>query len=951
MRRLSGLLILLFCAGTLLAQNSTGSVFGKVTDPNQFAIPRATITVRSTDLATVRVVQSDAAGEFRINGLVPGAYTVDAQKKPLTLRKPTKLTIGLGSSVEIAIKLDIAGVKQKATVSARAGTSEGNTTTPPINQSEASVSTFFAGLTETYLPNRDRDVTQFDQFTADSHDNDDGTTVDGQRTNALITQVDDVAFSSPLFGSARTAEDHPFFLPQTVVREFQLVTAGASAEVGFTSAGFVNVATKEGSNRLHGEAFYTARPATLTSSDAFGNSPSNTMNNFGFSDGGPIVKNKLFFYAGIEQDILHAPRFTEFAPQATTFAIPKNLLALQGQIDERDTPLAISGRVDAVINTRNTLNLEMAGTRVRSTYMEDLSGDGEERTLGAASTAANESGQSLFAKVGLSTVLSATSVNRALVAWSSDHRAIIPLSTAPEFFINGFGVLGGSSLGAHLYTAQQWQTADDVTLSRGRSLLSFGGAFFYDPSYEQREDNLNGRFDYSSLADYLNNAPRRFQQTFVTRNVRYSDAVKSVGLYVNERVELHRGLALTAGLRWAGQWNPQPSNTNALIAQSQRVPNDLTQWQPRVGLAWTANGRTVVRVSSGLYVAPTPATIFHRVFTDNGTQTVTADSYFDPALLTLTNANTTAPVALSTVPSGLTTPHSFVEAIDPLFRNPRSFQSAASVDETVNSKLTMRAEYLHASTWRLLRSVDENLNAPMINAQGVPVFPTLRPIAGIGREMVNQSSAHAHYDGLTLSALAKLSTRSQITLNYTLSQTKDGDTNDGPYSISSALSPFDLRAENAYSSLDMRHVLNLAGIFNLPLGFKLNPLLVAQSGSPYTALIGFDTQNDANDFNDRAIVNGVETRRNIYRGPVFGDGDVRVVKDFTLKGEGHHLDLFMDIFNVTGAGNCNFGPQQVSLFGLAGNPLFSAEQALYAPGTTRIGGPRGFQFTARLVGF
>jgi hypothetical protein len=951
MRRLSALFTLLFCAGTLLAQNSTGSIFGKVTDPQKLAIPQATITIRSTDLATVRVVQSDAAGEFRINGLVPGAYTLDAHTKSLKLRKPAKLTVGLGSSVDIAIKLEITDVKQKTTVSARAGTSEGNTTAPPINQSEASVSTFFAGLTETYLPNRDRDVTQFDQFTADSHDNDDCTSVDGQRTNALITQVDDVAFSSPLFGSARTAEDHPFFLPQTVVREFQLVTAGASAEVGFTNAGFVNVATKEGSNRLHGEAFYTARPATLTSSDAFGNSPSNTMNNFGLSDGGPIVKNKLFFYAGIEQDILHAPRFTEFAPQAPTFATPTNLLALQGQINERDTPLAISGRLDAILSTRNTLNLEMAGTRVRSARMEDLSGDGEERTLGAASTAANESGQSLFAKVGLSSVLNATSVNRALVAWSSDHRAITPLSTAPAFIINGFGALGGSTLGPHLYTAQQWQIADDVTLSRGRSLLSVGGTFFYDPSYEQREENLNGRFDYSSLADFLNSAPRRFQQTFVTGNVRYNEAVKSLGLYATERIELHRGLTLTAGLRWAGQWNPQPLHANPLAAQSQHIPNDLTQWQPRVGLAWIANGRTVVRVSSGLYDAPTPAAIFHRVFADNGTQTVTADSYFDPALLTLTNAKTTVPVALGTVPSALTTPQSFVEAIDPRFLNPRSFQSAASVDETVNSRLIIRAEYLHASTWRLQRTVDENLNAPTINAQGMPVFPALRPILGIGREMVNQSSAHSHYDGLTLSALAKLSTRSQITVNYTLSRTKDGDTSDGPYSISSALNPYDLHAEDAYSNLDVRHVLNVAGIFNLPLGFKLNPLIVAQSGSPYSALVGFDTQNDANDFNDRAVVNGVVTPRNIYRGPVFGDGDVRVVKDFTLKGEGHHLDLFMDIFNVTGASNRNFGAQQVSLFGSPGNPLFSAGQALYAPGTTRIGGPRGFQFTARLVGF
>jgi hypothetical protein len=951
MRRLLQMAMMLLCAGMIRAQSSTGSVYGRVADAQGLAVPGAAVTVTSTDLATARVAQSDASGAFRMTGLVPGAYTVEAEKKPLKLRRPVRLTIGLGSNTEVAIRLDVAEVKQRATVTARAGNSEGNTTTPPINESEASVSTFFAGTVVTYLPNRDRDVTQFDSLSPDAHDTDEGTSLGGQRVAATLTQVDDVRFDSPLFGAVHSEEDQSFFLPQTVVREFQLVTSGVSAEIGSTNAGLVNVATKEGSNRLHGEAFYTARPATLTSSDVFGNKPGNTMSNLGLSEGGAIRKNRLFFYAGVEQDILEDPRFTQFAPQAPGVNAPIALSALQGEITSRQTPLRLSGRLDAVLNSSNTLNVELAGNRARATKIEDLDGNGSTRVLDVTSAAANASGQSLFGKVGLTTVLGTQSINRALVAWTSDHRGVAPLSTAPELFINGFGVLGGGALGAHLYTARDAQMVDDVTASRGRSLLSFGGGFDAQPSYEQREENLNGRFDYDSLMDYLNESPRRFQQTFVTGDARYSGTVELLGFYANEKLELSHGLTLTAGLRWSGQWNPQSMHPNAVIGQTQKTPNDLAQWQPRLGIAWSATKWTVVRVSGGLYDAPTPATLFHRVSADNGTQTATVDSYFDPVLLALTNANTGSPASLSAVPNGLTTREAFVEGIGPAFKNPRSLQSAVSVDETVSPKLTMRAEYLHAATWRLDRTLDENLFAPTVNAQGVPVFPTTRPITGVGRLLVHESNAHANYDGFSVSAISQISRRTQVTANYTISRTRDGSSYDGPYDTSSTVNPFAPQAEAGYSNLDVRNVLNVAGIFNLPLGFKLNPLVVAQSGLPYTGLIGFDTQHDANDFNDRSLANGVETPRNLYRGPAFADGDVRLVKDFTLKGEGHHLDLFMDVFNVTGASNRNFGQQQISLFGNAASPVFSAGRALFAPGTTRVGGPRAFQFTARLVGF
>jgi hypothetical protein len=203
-----------------------------------------------------------------------------------------------------------------------------------------------------------------------------------------------------------------------------------------------------------------------------------------------------------------------------------------------------------------------------------------------------------------------------------------------------------------------------------------------------------------------------------------------------------------------------------------------------------------------------------------------------------------------------------------------------------------------------------------------------------------------------VSSSSQIGRRNSLNVNYTLSKAKDDDSNVGPYSIDAALDPYDLALERARSSLDVRHVLNVNAIFNLPwYGFKINPIFLAHSGRPYTPIIGFDTQHDANDWNDRATINGAVAARNSMQGPALTDVDVRFVKDFTLKGQGHHLDLFMDTFNLLGAGNRNFGPESVSLFGNAASPVPSAGQALFAPDSTRIGGPRAIQFTARLVGF
>jgi hypothetical protein len=944
--RYIALLLLCLTAVPLFSQSNTGSVAGHVADPKGLPIAGASVIVKNTDLTATRTTVSDAHGDFRVTGLVPGALTVEAKGQGMATRRPIRVTLGLGSTVQVALVLSVAPVAQKTTVTARRDTAEGNTVAPPVNKEEASVSNFFAGQTVTYLPNRDRDYAQFGQLGGGITEDADagGVVVAGQRVTGIVTQVDGVSFNDPLQGGRRGAADGTFFLPQTVVREFQIVRSGVTADVGGTNAGLINVATKEGSNRVRGESFLTTRPGWATSADAFGHQMDNRQNTFGLSYGGPIKHDKLYYYVGFEQDFLYAPTYLQFEPQASGTVVPSSFTNLQGQVLKKTSPGAISVRLDELANEKNTLNLLVMMNRVRGSKV----GDGFTRTIASADHTDSLSGQSLWSKASLATVVNERSLNQLVVSYSGDHRNTTPNSTAAEQVINGFGIFGGDGLGPHLYTSDQLQFADTFSVTRGGASLDLGGAFAYDPSYEQQEANLHGRYDYNSLANYLANTPRRFQQTFVTGNTRYTGSIRTLQLFANAKAPLGKDLTLTAGLRWDAQFNPAPAAPNSAIAQTRAIPSDLTQFQPRLGLAWTPAAKTTVRLSAGLYDAPTPGTIFHRVSTDNGLQTVVADSYFDPQLLTLAGG---MPHSLTSVPAGLTTPAALVVGMNSSFRNPRSMQLAATVEEQVKPHLALSAGYLHDETWRLQHRVDENLSAPTAIVNGLPIFPLTRPNPNVGRLLVNESSAHSNYDGMLLSGVAQIGARSSLTVNYTLSETHDDDSGAGPYGIDDALNPFNLRLDRAYSSQDVRQVLNVAGIFNLPLGLKANPIFLAHSGRPYTPVIGFDTQHDANDWNDRALVNGVTAGRNSMRQPAFSDVDLRFVKDFTLKGQGRHLDLFMDVFNLIGSGNREFGAEGVSLYGNSAFPVATAGQALFAPDGTRVGGPREIQFTARLVGF
>ena len=934
-----GSLIFLLCLPEAFAQLATNSaaISGTVVDPQGHPVTNATVVVQNTDWSLKRSSVTGADGTFTQASLPAGTYEVQASAPGLSLNgKPQRIPLNSGARARLTLRLRISAKRENVTVTGSGPTAEGNTLPPSIDKDEPVESNVVAGLNVTYLPVRDRDLLQFGQLAAATTlDGQNGLVVDGQRPQYTRAIVDGADFTDVIRGGAAGGETALAF-PQTAVRDFQVIEAGGAADIGDTDGGLIKVSTKSGTNKFRGEGFYIGRPSGLTSNDAFGHTLYNSQNQFGGSVGGPIVRNRIFYYLGGEQDYLNNPAWTQFQPQPAGTALPASLASLQTQTVGKSAPTLLFGKLDVILPRNYTLDLQTNYSRI------DMSnaGYGSTRVDSAPSFGEQLEGHTTWARANLTGVYGQNVVNQALLQWSADHRDVSPFSGASQINIDGFGTLGGNASDPFSYAAHRQQLSDDLALSRGRLVLHAGADYAYAPVRMQREADLDGLFTFASLDDYLARVPTRFQQTFVTGDSLFRGTIQTFGFYATVKEQLAQKLSITAGLRWDGQWNPSDAST--------RVPNDLRQFQPRLGLAWSASPRTTVRASAGLYDAFSPAMLFQRAFTDSGENTVTVDSYLDPALLALVISPQLHP--LSAPPSGLSTTNAQVFRIDDSFRNPRSFQTSASVEREVAKDASFSVGYLRQSTWALPLWVDTNLFAPTFDAFGLPVFPAVRPDATLGQVLTEKSAAHSSYDAMTVRFKMQLPKRSNLSANYTLARSRDDEAGFDPFSPIMTLDPFDPSLDAAPSNFDVRHTLNVSAVFNLPFGLKCNPVLLARSGAPYTPVVGVDLQNDGNDWNDRPVWNGKIADRNQFRQPAFVNLDLRFVKDFTLPGEGHHLDLFLDVFNLTHASNRNFGPMSLSEFG-PGTPFAAAGMPLYAPDSTQFGGPRQVQFTARVVAF
>lgn len=965
-----------------IAQSESGSsaVEGTVRDSNGAVVQGAAVTIRNRETSLERNVVTNSNGQFSASVLPVGPYSITVRSAGFadTVVNVT-LTVGDTTPVDVMISPQGASVTVDVSGSSDVIATDSETVSSTISQRLVSD-----------LPVRGRNFAEFAQLSPGIVQEGDrsGLVISGQRSINSNVAIDGADFNDALQGNQRGGNEAVFFFPQTAIREFQVVRSGASAEVGRTGAGFVNAVTKSGTNDLRGEFFYFNRNKKLTSRDAFGQDLDNAQNQFGGSVGGPIKRDRAFFFVGLEQNFLRVPFFVKFdtLPGAT---VPAQILALEGQQRGTNNPTALFGRVDVNLNAKNTLNIQTNYTRFNG---ENFNFENPRQNVSVEGNY-SRSNRSIGVKSGLVTVISPRLINELQVQVATDRRLEEPNVLGGQAVIANFGTLGGDRARPRRFESVRFQVKDNMSYEIGRHRLKFGFDVNINDVTQQRESNTQPRFDYesrtvsgvliaNSLENYLAGRPRRFRQTLAAANpddLIYNGVQKEVAIFITDKFDITRNLKANLGLRWEGQINPQPTNPNPAIPETGLIPNDLKQWQPRAGLAWDVrgNGDTVVRLSAGIFAARTPATLFQRVNTNNGLTTSEIEIAETTAcrnsiVVNLAGCRLRGPNAIVTFPNGLTTiPAGFtvlprVFGFAPDFKNPRSFQSSITVEQKLPYEMVMTAGFTRNSSYNLQRRIDRNLFPPTINAAGYPIFSSTRPRTNIAQLEINESSAHSSYNALTVSLRRRFANRFQFESNYTLAENRDDDSNERNFSRQPTQNPFNLKAEAGPSKQDVRHNFNVSGLYDLGRGFTLSAIMVTRSGFPYTALVedGSDINGDLNDANDRVAINGQLSGRNAFRQPGFFNLDMRLLKAFTF-GETKKLDLSVEVFNLTRNTNKGFGVDSISNFCTSSSaltdpsnrfgvtcpagffPSIRAGEPTSAPSTARFGGPRQIQLGAR----
>jgi hypothetical protein len=432
-------------------------------------------------------------------------------------------------------------------------------------------------------------------------------------------------------------------------------------------------------------------------------------------------------------------------------------------------------------------------------------------------------------------------------------------------------------------------------------------------------------------------------------------ASDELAFFAQDAWRIRPNFTLNFGLRWEGQFNPDPDANNSNVVgqvlkgiypigragvDPSKIPDSLNQWGPRLGFAWDpwSDGKTVVRAFGGIFYARTPLLIFadpiNNFRNPPGNVTVTLpfpvpagnpnNTLYEQFLLIGIDLNATSlgnlpnvtPEQIDEIAQQLgITPNPFNQAsvtlVAPEFENPRSYQAGAGVEREILQGLTVGADFTYVNTVHLQRNRDINFPAPIAdpanNPAGAPVYLVtgqVRPVTTLRQIQLRESSAKSLYRALTVSTKFERSW-GQVNAFYTFSKNLSDDDNERDSGGVSYVDLFDLQPEYNYSNLDRRHQFVANPLFFLPWDIDVSSAIRLRSGFPINATLGLDVNRDGV-FNDRPYsAPGVQFKRNAFRNRAISSVDLRVQKRLEFS-ESQTLTLSVEIFNLFNAMNIEY---------------------------------------------
>jgi hypothetical protein len=836
-RTLVVLLASVLLASQLYAQGSTtqsprgpgpGIVRGTVKDDTGGVIPGASVALANQN-GTLQTTQTSRIGTYTFHAVSPGTYTVSATYAGLQQEGTKSIAVAVGQGTTADIVMTVQQQRQEVTVS---DTAANTVSTEPANNATALV-----------LRQEDLD--------------------------ALPDDPDDLeADLQALAGPAAGPGGNQIFIdgftggrlpPKESIREIRINSNPFSAEFDKLGYGRIQIFTKPGSDKFHGQGYYNISDDIWDSRNPFlkVNPPFRTQL-FGGNVSGPLGKHASFFIDterrniddnGIVVATIPVADFLGQQPYQTYYSTPQR----------RTT---VSPRLDWQLGTNNTLSFRYA-------YLENdrlVTGIGSfdlpNLTIGTTafpSSGYTQSTHEQTAQVVETSVLSAKAVNETHFEFDRTYQTEKSQSDVPELDVGQSFVSGGSGYSApglpRTYDLQNYFEIQNYTsLTWGAHTTKFGVRIRADLLSDSTPKNFNGVYQFlgsasmTSIEQYLGTvqllnrglsptaiAQRGFgpsKYTVISGNPYIGLSQVDAGPFVQDDWRVRPNLTLSLGVRWESQTN---------------IP-DHSDWAPRVGFAWSpdakgVNGRakTVIRGGWGYFYDRFAVTNVETAYRYN--QTIQTPYTVDnPFALNLPGVafdpSFTTPIPVADLPPGAATLSQQKYVIDAQLEAPRLMQTALGVERQLFGHTTLSANFLNSRGTHELRTVD--INAP-VPVPGMPPpgagGPTLgRPYGNIGDIYDYQS------DGIFKQTMVIVGVNSTIGRWFTLfsrySYNNAHSDTDGLGTMPA--DPYDFAADWGRSSLAIEHNLFLGGSIAWKWGLRLSPFFVAHSGIPFNITTGTD---------------------------------------------------------------------------------------------------------------
>jgi len=767
LRRISAaisLLIVLLLPPRIFAQDGSSALGGVVEDITGARVASAAVAVANPENGFHREAVADTAGNFSFGMLLPGRYIVSAW------------TTGMATPAGTPVELYVGGVEQVQLRLAPIGRTE----TVAVSDQPEAMETSGSGVSHVVpqqaienLPLNGRrfadlalltpGVTQ-DPRSLTSNSNGDLAFggIRGFQNNFLVDGADN---NNSFYAQARGRYRAPYQFSNEVIKEFRVSSNSYSAELGRAGGGVFNVVTKSGSNDWHGTAFYYLRDRYFDAQQAFATcKPDDRQQQFGGTLGGPIRRDRVFFYAGFDENLLTVPSIMQFANGASTvvpqpadydYTDKQLVLAAAQQLNTMAGAYATTmqgnagfAKVDFTLSPKQLAFVRLSTSRYSGTNNVFFDPSSELTTY-----AASENGSETVRTGSLAASLVSAWTNNLATNLRAQFSRDVESSTANSDqpltkiydLIAGFG---RSSILPRDTREHKLHIADTLSYNTGRVQWKFGGDFIQAWIYNYYPSMFGGEYYFDNvkvnpwtyepmkygepltpLRAYAHDVPRYYMQSFGTAvshpNTRFYSA------FMQDSIRVTHSFTVNIGVRYDLQtFEPGQLVSNPLYPPAGKVPTNSHNVSPRVGFSYSFGERRpfVIRGGAGIFYTPIPAMYASQVANRNGvTQSQLFLDLMQPAQaalfpkypVPLVNCPAGAQVCVppASVGSLLTTQ---VSAFAPNFQTPYVEQANLTLEHELGAKITASVSYLYVHGVHLIRSLDVNLPKPTIT--NYPVY-------------------------------------------------------------------------------------------------------------------------------------------------------------------------------------------------------------------------------------